>query len=188
LRHDPQRNAIVEATSPFVGGDVESSHPSPWLPRAQYGGFSGVFVVGAIACPQPGQERGRGMRGRLAGPRGRRERQSATPGRVARTIRRFDPEEAAVKKGIHPEYVECRVTCGCGDSFVTRSVKAQLHVEICSVCHPFYTGKQKFVDTAGRIEKFQKKYAGKYGKGAVAAAAAAAATPAPAAGAPRKGS
>jgi large subunit ribosomal protein L31 len=85
-----------------------------------------------------------------------------------------------VKKGIHPAYVECRVTCGCGNSFVTRSVKPELHVEICSVCHPFYTGKQKFVDTAGRIEKFQKKYAGKYGAKAAPAAPAAepaAATP-----------
>jgi len=85
-----------------------------------------------------------------------------------------------VKKGIHPAYVECRVTCGCGNSFVTRSVKPELHVEICSVCHPFYTGKQKFVDTAGRIEKFQRKYAGKYGAKATPAAPAAepaAATP-----------
>jgi large subunit ribosomal protein L31 len=88
-----------------------------------------------------------------------------------------------VKKGIHPAYVECRVTCGCGNSFLTRSVKPELHVEICSVCHPFYTGKQKFVDTAGRIEKFQKKYAGRYGKAAAAPAApASAAAPAPAKG------
>ena len=87
-----------------------------------------------------------------------------------------------MKKDIHPAYVECRVTCGCGNSFVTRSVKAELHVEICSVCHPFYTGKQKFVDTAGRIEKFQKKYAGRYGSKAVAATPAAPAAPA---GAPK---
>ena len=60
-----------------------------------------------------------------------------------------------MKNDIHPNYVECKVTCGCGNSFLTRSVKPLLHVEICSVCHPFYTGKQKFVDTAGRIEKFQ---------------------------------
>ena len=78
-----------------------------------------------------------------------------------------------MKKDIHPAYVECKVTCGCGNSFVTRSVKATLHVEICSVCHPFYTGKQKFVDTAGRIEKFQKKYAGKYGSALAAKTAAA---------------
>ena len=79
-----------------------------------------------------------------------------------------------MKKDIHPAYVECKVTCGCGNSFVTRSTKPALHVEICSVCHPFYTGKQKFVDTAGRIEKFQKKYAGMYGAGLAAKTAAAA--------------
>jgi large subunit ribosomal protein L31 len=68
-----------------------------------------------------------------------------------------------VKKKIHPDYVETSVKCGCGNTFKTRSTVKELRVEICSVCHPFYTGKQKFVDAAGRIEKFQKKYAGKYG-------------------------
>ena len=68
-----------------------------------------------------------------------------------------------MKKGIHPDYVETTVKCGCGNTFRTRSTIPQIHVEICSVCHPFYTGKQKFVDTAGRIEKFQKKYGGNYG-------------------------
>ena len=63
-----------------------------------------------------------------------------------------------MKKDIHPKYVECKVTCGCGASFVTRSTKPQIHVEICSSCHPFFTGTQKLVDAAGRIEKFQKKY------------------------------
>lgn len=75
-----------------------------------------------------------------------------------------------MKKGIHPDYIETNVKCGCGNSFVTRSTVPELHVEICSACHPFYTGKQKFVDSAGRIEKFQKKYAGKYGQKAKAAA------------------
>jgi large subunit ribosomal protein L31 len=59
---------------------------------------------------------------------------------------------------IHPNYVETTVTCGCGNTFKTRSTVAKLNVEICSACHPFYTGKMKFVDTAGRVEKFQKKY------------------------------
>jgi len=63
-----------------------------------------------------------------------------------------------MKKGIHPEYVEATVTCGCGASFKTRSTLKEIKVEICSMCHPFYTGKQKFVDTAGRVEKFQRKY------------------------------
>lgn len=69
-----------------------------------------------------------------------------------------------MKKGIHPDYVETKVKCGCGNSFVTHSTQPEIHVEICSACHPFYTGKQKFVDAAGRIEKFQKKYSGNYFK------------------------
>ncbi len=63
-----------------------------------------------------------------------------------------------MKKGIHPEYVECTVTCACGNTFTTRSTKKEIRVEICSQCHPFFTGKQKFVDSAGRVEKFKKKY------------------------------
>jgi large subunit ribosomal protein L31 len=64
-----------------------------------------------------------------------------------------------MKPKIHPKYEECKVTCGCGETFVTRSTIPELRVDICSACHPFYTGRQKFVDTAGRIEKFQKKFA-----------------------------
>jgi large subunit ribosomal protein L31 len=64
-----------------------------------------------------------------------------------------------MKKGIHPEYMETVVTCSCGNTFTTRSVKPELHVELCSQCHPFYTGKQKLVDTGGRVERFQRKYA-----------------------------
>jgi len=67
-----------------------------------------------------------------------------------------------VKKDIHPEYTDCQVTCACGNSFETRSTVAKMHVDICSNCHPFITGKQKFVDTAGRVEKFQKKFQGAY--------------------------
>jgi large subunit ribosomal protein L31 len=63
-----------------------------------------------------------------------------------------------MKKGIHPEYGECRVTCACGNTFLTRSTKKEIRVEICSQCHPFFTGKQKLVDSAGRVEKFRKKY------------------------------
>jgi large subunit ribosomal protein L31 len=63
-----------------------------------------------------------------------------------------------MKEGIHPKYQEITVTCGCGNKFVTRSTKPKLAVDICSACHPFYTGKQKFVDTAGRVEKFNKKF------------------------------
>ena len=63
-----------------------------------------------------------------------------------------------MREKIHPKYIDCLVTCGCGETFQTRSTQPKIQVEICSKCHPFYTGKQKFVDTAGRVEKFQKKY------------------------------
>ncbi len=63
-----------------------------------------------------------------------------------------------MKTGIHPNYVESLVECGCGNKFKTRSTIPNIHIEICSVCHPFYTGKQKFVDTAGRVEKFQRRF------------------------------
>ncbi len=63
-----------------------------------------------------------------------------------------------MKEGIHPTYAEATVTCGCGNKFVTRSTRKNIQVEICSACHPFFTGKQKLVDSAGRIERFNKKY------------------------------
>ena len=66
-----------------------------------------------------------------------------------------------MKQDIHPNYMETKVTCSCGNSFVTRSTKEELHVELCNQCHPFYTGKQKLVDTGGRVERFQKKYGGR---------------------------
>ena len=65
-----------------------------------------------------------------------------------------------MKKDIHPDYKEAQVTCGCGNSFKTRSTREKIAVEVCSNCHPFYTGKQKFVDTAGMVERFQKKWKG----------------------------
>jgi len=63
-----------------------------------------------------------------------------------------------LKKGIHPEYKMATVTCACGNTFQTRSTVGDMKLEICSACHPFFTGKQKFVDSAGRVEKFLKKY------------------------------
>jgi large subunit ribosomal protein L31 len=69
------------------------------------------------------------------------------------------PKREAMKKEIHPKYVEAKVTCGCGNTFMTRSTADHLNVEVCSNCHPFFTGQQRFLDTAGRVEKFQKKYA-----------------------------
>lgn len=68
-----------------------------------------------------------------------------------------------MKKGIHPEYGKSVVKCACGNTFETGSVKSELKVEICSACHPFFTGKQKLVDTGGRVERFNRKY-GKKGE------------------------
>ena len=64
-----------------------------------------------------------------------------------------------MKKGIHPEYVETVVRCACGNEFETRSTREKINTEICSNCHPFFTGKQKLMDTAGRVERFRRKYA-----------------------------
>lgn len=67
-----------------------------------------------------------------------------------------------MQDGIHPKYIECEVVCACGNKFTTQSTRKSIHVDICNECHPFFTGKQKFVDTAGRVEKFQRKFAGNY--------------------------
>ena len=71
---------------------------------------------------------------------------------------RSPPGLSKLKTGIHPEYKEITVTCACGNTFQTRSTIDTIHVEICSACHPFYTGKQKMVDSAGRVERFNRKY------------------------------
>jgi large subunit ribosomal protein L31 len=63
-----------------------------------------------------------------------------------------------MREGIHPEYVDCTVVCACGNTIDTRSTKESIRVEICSNCHPFYTGKQKFVDSEGRVERFRRRY------------------------------
>lgn len=63
-----------------------------------------------------------------------------------------------MKAGIHPDYKKAVVRCACGNTFETGSVKEELRVEICSECHPFYTGRQKFIDKGGRVDKFKKKY------------------------------
>ncbi|NLM43444.1 MAG: 50S ribosomal protein L31 [Clostridiales bacterium] len=63
-----------------------------------------------------------------------------------------------MKEGIHPKYGEAVVRCACGETFTTGSVKKEIRVEICSKCHPFFTGKQKFVDTGGRVDRFKRKY------------------------------
>ena len=65
-----------------------------------------------------------------------------------------------MKKGIHPDYVECTVKCSCGNTFVTRSTKSELKIDICNACHPFYTGTQKLIDTGGRVQRFADKFGG----------------------------
>lgn len=63
-----------------------------------------------------------------------------------------------MREGIHPLYSEVTVSCICGNTFLTRSTKKEINTEICSACHPFYTGKQKLIDTAGRVERFKRRY------------------------------
>jgi large subunit ribosomal protein L31 len=84
-----------------------------------------------------------------------------------------------MKEGIHPRYDACSIVCACGNVIETRSTKESIHVDICSACHPFFTGKQKLVDTAGRVERFNRKYgtksaaqSGKIGKSDTAASSA----------------
>jgi len=79
-----------------------------------------------------------------------------------------------MKENVHPKYAEVQVTCSCGNQFTTRSTTAQkqLHIEVCAQCHPFYTGKQKVMDTAGRIDKFRQRYGAKTTAGDKVAAAA----------------
>ena len=68
-----------------------------------------------------------------------------------------------MKEGIHPEYEAARITCSCGHVLETRSTTPEIHVEVCSACHPFYTGKQKVMDTGGRIDRFQKRFGSRIG-------------------------
>lgn len=63
-----------------------------------------------------------------------------------------------MKDGIHPKYQKCVVSCACGNTFETRSTTQTMHLDLCSQCHPFYTGKQRLVDTAGRVERFRRRY------------------------------
>jgi large subunit ribosomal protein L31 len=70
----------------------------------------------------------------------------------------FPGKKKDMKEGIHPKYVECTITCACGESVKTRATKPSLRVEVCSKCHPFFTQQHRFVDTEGRVEKFVRKY------------------------------
>lgn len=83
------------------------------------------------------------------------------------TLRRYAVTHARHKDSVmktktHPRYLTCNVHCACGNTFTTRSTVPRINVDICSACHPFFTGKQKFVDTAGRVERFSKKFGGTY--------------------------
>lgn len=94
-----------------------------------------------------------------------------------------------MKKDIHPDYQECTVKCVCGNEFTTRSTLKEISVEICAACHPFFTGQQKLVDSAGRVDRFLKKYGDDYARGAAASAGSGgeAAADAPAVDAPPAG-
>ena len=85
-----------------------------------------------------------------------------------------------MKEGIHPQYKEVEARCACGNTFKTRSTKPELHLEICSACHPFFTGRQKMIDTEGRVDRFQKKYGTQTSEQRKTAAKAAKAAKAPA--------
>jgi large subunit ribosomal protein L31 len=91
-----------------------------------------------------------------------------------------------MKKDIHPKYEEATVHCSCGNTFTTRSTKPDLHVELCSQCHPFYTGKQKLVDSGGRVERFKRRFDKKAEPAKAAPAKVEAAKAAPAKAAPAK--
>jgi large subunit ribosomal protein L31 len=77
-----------------------------------------------------------------------------------------------MKEGIHPEYHPSRVACACGNTFVTRSTRGDMQIDVCSACHPFYTGTQKLIDTAGRVDRFRKRYEKRVPPGGKAAPAA----------------
>jgi large subunit ribosomal protein L31 len=79
-----------------------------------------------------------------------------------------------MKAGIHPEYVETKVVCSCGNTFTTRSTVPNMHVELCAECHPYYTGKQKLVDTGGRIDRFERRYGRRKQRGGGSAASSSA--------------
>jgi large subunit ribosomal protein L31 len=92
----------------------------------------------------------------------------------------------AVKEGIHPKYQVVEARCACGNTFKTRSTKPELHLEICSACHPFFTGRQKLIDTEGRVERFTKKYGAQTSEQRKTAAKAVKATKAAAAASAKK--
>ncbi len=108
--------------------------------------------TGHLTAPGPGHR-----------PRNNRRSGSVTLGALRRGVVRrriaAPPQENPMKTDIHPSYVESSVRCSCGNTFTTRSTKPEIHLELCNECHPFFTGKQKLVDSGGRVERFQRRYA-----------------------------
>jgi large subunit ribosomal protein L31 len=99
------------------------------------------------------------------GPEGCPSRLDATdPVRPATRYPGHLDEEIKMKTATHPDYVTASVRCSCGNTFTTRSVKPELRVELCNECHPFFTGKQKLVDTGGRVERFERRYGARKGQ------------------------
>ena len=79
--------------------------------------------------------------------------------RIYAEVERPEQERGeSMKEGIHPDYKECKVTCACGNEFVTKSINEEIRLDVCSECHPFFTGQQKFINRGGRVEKFKNKY------------------------------
>ncbi len=178
--------AVEPEGSPALARGLEAGKPVAVVPRTIAGGLDAPFA-GRLAIEicrtagrggRHGQRRGdrggdapplRGREARLrAGRRGGCRSRSRGPCRSrANGRRRLGRQRRAgnclwypgfsMKADIHPEYVVAHVTCSCGNEFMTRSTKAELHVEVCSACHPFYTGKQKLMDSGGRVERFQRR-------------------------------
>ena len=161
------RSPASKASPPSRSGRSARGARPPRDPRRSEAGPAAPRGRGAPPRTGSGS---RGSRQRLAGPHrlaGSRRQVAPASHERRRGLARAaglepgDPPLTSVvmKAGIHPEYVLAHVRCSCGNEFYTRSTKPELHVEICSACHPFYTGKQKLVDTGGRVERFKRRAA-----------------------------
>ena len=116
--------------------------------------FRFLYARAKLACEPAGAV---AVAAVLAGPRGSRAgRRCCLWGQRGGRNRLCYPG-SPMKTGIHPEYVSTHVRCSCGAEFETRSTQAEIHVDVCSACHPFYTGKQKLMDAGGRVERFQRR-------------------------------
>ena len=183
---DPGCKQPDQRPTSSVAVDVRPPRAAPPLSR-RAGATPGRTAAGPFAVTLAPMAHRAAHHGRRAGARCRRRPSSwparpargkpvRSPRRSTRATRSTSPEAGAtapsvepllrlpidwvdMKTGIHPDYVESHVRCTCGNEFVTRSTQPEIHVEICSNCHPFYTGKQKLVDTGGRVERFKRRAA-----------------------------